>query len=558
MKQLFLIVILTINFCAFSQDDKTVTLTVTGQGQTKDEAKQNALRDAIEQAFGTFISSNTEILNDELVKDEVVSVSNGNIKNYKIISEIKIPDIGYAVSLEAEVSVSKLTAFVKSKGVEVEFKGSLLFANVKQQMLNEKNEIKTIKNIFKVSKEILFKSYDYELERGEPKQSENVDYVRGKDGSKVKVVVNDWSIPLTVNVKFNENIENFNSYLHNSLKALSMSKDEIERYNQLGKKTFKIIIGNTIDTGFGGVVKSSDFSLSPKKVKKRSLEYALNILGDDGRELDVTINGKPTPMTDSIYQKLLFSLSMDHCTKNILNAISGKENLTYRINSLPFPCGEDYNNKETNNLDTLKFWLKKMYKESNKNWECLNISVLTYRKNPERLLVFRTQDAVNSIIELIYQHRKGLFNFEIDNGLSTLEITANHKFQRNFSYVNPIIRFNSYISVTNPIVQNLFEFCQHSEYEGGTRDYHSTDCGFFDIYIYSKLKNWKDDKEISQYAFLYEYIKNENADYTAVVASISDFKFTNENIFSFSFHDILTLSELEKVQGYKITPISKK
>ena len=47
---------------SFAQEDKTVTLTVSGQGQTQDEAKQNALRNAIEQAFGTFISSNTEIL----------------------------------------------------------------------------------------------------------------------------------------------------------------------------------------------------------------------------------------------------------------------------------------------------------------------------------------------------------------------------------------------------------------------------------------------------------------------------------------------------------------
>ena len=545
MRQLFLIVILTINFCAFSQDDKTVTLTVTGQGQTKDEAKQNALRDAIEQAFGTFISSNTEILNDELVKDEIVSVSNGNIKNYKIISEIKIPDIGYAVSLKAEVSVSKLTAFVKSKGVEVEFKGSLLSANVKQQMLNEKNEIKTIKNILKVSKEILFKSYDYELERGEPKQSENVDYLRGKDGSKVKVVVNDWSIPLTVNVKFNENIENFNSYLHNSLKALSMSKDEIERYNQLGKKTFKIIIGNTLDTAFGGVVNSSVFSLSPKQARKKYLEYAS--------------------------RGTLYSQE----ARNILNLINDKENLTYRINS-PL-CGEDYN-KETNNLDTLKFWLKKMYKESYRNSQCSNVPVLYYRKNPERLLVFRTQDAVNSIIELIYQHRKGLFNFEIDNGLSTLEITDNHMVQRNFSYVNPIIRFTSN---GRRKVQNLFEFCQYSEYDSRyiarvlkkessvmTNDYHGKDCGSHPFpltvlghpltaALYSTGISPLKGKEISQYAFLYEYIKNENANYTAVVASISDFKFTNENIFSFSFHDILKLSELEKVQGYKITPVSK-
>ena len=84
MKLKFLLVILLLNFSSvFSQDHKTVTLTVSAQGETISEAKQNALRDAIEQAFGTFISSNTEILNDELVKDEIVSVSNGNIQDYR-------------------------------------------------------------------------------------------------------------------------------------------------------------------------------------------------------------------------------------------------------------------------------------------------------------------------------------------------------------------------------------------------------------------------------------------------------------------------------------------
>ena len=65
----------------FAQDaDKTVTLVVSGQGKSQDEAKQKALRSAIEQAFGAFISSKTEILNDNLVKDEIVSVANGNIQ----------------------------------------------------------------------------------------------------------------------------------------------------------------------------------------------------------------------------------------------------------------------------------------------------------------------------------------------------------------------------------------------------------------------------------------------------------------------------------------------
>ena len=137
MKQLFLIVALAINFCAYSQDDKTATLTVSAQGQTISEAKQNALRVAIEQAFGAFISSNTEILNDELIKDEIVSVSNGNIQDYEVISEVELPNSGYATTLKATVSVTKLTSFVESKGGIVEFKGGLFAVNMMQQELNK-------------------------------------------------------------------------------------------------------------------------------------------------------------------------------------------------------------------------------------------------------------------------------------------------------------------------------------------------------------------------------------------------------------------------------------
>ena len=49
-----------------------ITLVVDGEGKDKTEATKNALRSAIEQSYGTFVSANTVILNDELVKDEIV------------------------------------------------------------------------------------------------------------------------------------------------------------------------------------------------------------------------------------------------------------------------------------------------------------------------------------------------------------------------------------------------------------------------------------------------------------------------------------------------------
>ena len=66
-----------------------VSLIVSGDGSTKEEATKAALRSAIELAFGTFVSANTKILNDELVKDEIITVSSGNVKNYKYLSEIE-------------------------------------------------------------------------------------------------------------------------------------------------------------------------------------------------------------------------------------------------------------------------------------------------------------------------------------------------------------------------------------------------------------------------------------------------------------------------------------
>jgi hypothetical protein len=94
-----------------TDSNKSVTLTVSGTGKTLEEARLNALRSAIEQAFGAFISSKTEILNDQLIKDEIVSVASGNVEKYDVVSQIEIPNNGFAITLNATVSILKLTSF---------------------------------------------------------------------------------------------------------------------------------------------------------------------------------------------------------------------------------------------------------------------------------------------------------------------------------------------------------------------------------------------------------------------------------------------------------------
>ena len=229
MKKILLLLTLAFTITANAQDDKTVTLTVSGQGKTQDEAKQVALRSAIEQAFGAFISSKTEILNDKLVKDEIVSVTNGNIQKYDVLSEVQIPDGGYSTTLKATVSVSKLTSFCENKGIVVEFKGNILALNLKQQMLNESNEITSMENLYHVCRELLNKSIDYNIKSEQPLVSNNNN----------KEVV----FPLTIEANFNNNINLFRDYFLKTLKSISMTNPEVENYSQLDKTVYRIAIG---------------------------------------------------------------------------------------------------------------------------------------------------------------------------------------------------------------------------------------------------------------------------------------------------------------------------
>ena len=228
-----ILLIFMIPYKGVAQEDKTVTLTVSAQGLTISEAKQNALRDAIEQAFGAFISSNTEILNDELIKDEIVSVSNGNIQDYKVISEVQLPDGDYTTTLKVTVSITKLTSFAKSKGAKVEIKGGLFAANMIQQELNEKAELKAVKNIINTSNTILKKSFDYSIaSSGNP------------------IIDGGWrdayKIPLRIKVKLNENFDMFRTYFNTSMRQLSMSTEEIKSYKETGK-SFDLLLSYNQD-----------------------------------------------------------------------------------------------------------------------------------------------------------------------------------------------------------------------------------------------------------------------------------------------------------------------
>jgi hypothetical protein len=151
----------------------SVTLIVSAEGSSKNEAVNSALRNALEQSFGAFVSSNTQFINDELIIDEVSVLSSGNIQDYNIISELKQTDGTYNVTLEATLSIGEMVSYLENKGGKADINLKGFAAQMKLQDIQKTNEEKIFRDflstIKKLSKNGLF-DYDI-LATDEPKKS---------------------------------------------------------------------------------------------------------------------------------------------------------------------------------------------------------------------------------------------------------------------------------------------------------------------------------------------------------------------------------------------------
>lgn len=265
-------------------DGKTVTLTQIGQGKTKDAAKYNALRNAIEKAFGTFISSNTTLLNDELVKDEIVSVSTGNIQNFEILSETQMPDGSFSSVVKATVSIGKLTKFCESKGIAVEFKGGLFAANIKLQELNKKNEEAVMANLFTILNKIVAKGFDFKIEVSEPKKDTYND--------------NNWIVDFSVTASANKNLENIKEITLNTINNICLSPQEITAYSNQNINKYSVKINGRdyyFRSSFSTIYLRTIFE---KKIPLASLNFSVS----DGINTYDCVSMLPSKLNNSAWR----------------------------------------------------------------------------------------------------------------------------------------------------------------------------------------------------------------------------------------------------------------
>lgn len=195
-----------------------VTLTVNGQGTTKEIATANALRSAIEQTFGVFVSANTAIVNDELVKDEIATVSSGNIQKYTEEACVNLPNGEIAVTLSATVSISKLVTYAKNHGSSAEFAGQTLAMNVKMKELNKQNEEKVLQHTISQLWQLTPHMFDWEISITDPRLTD--------DGT-------HYAIGTSVTAKSTETSHSFYEIVKGTLKSLNLTSEEIKEYDNI-------------------------------------------------------------------------------------------------------------------------------------------------------------------------------------------------------------------------------------------------------------------------------------------------------------------------------------
>ncbi len=203
------------SICLFGQP-KEVTLVVVGEGATKEEATNNALRSAVEQAFGVFVSANTEILNDELVRDEIAMVSTGNISSFEELSAERLPSGLNHVSLKTTVSIGKLITYAKSHGSAAEFAGNTFAANLRLRELNKANEEMALRDLVQLIHSMAPQMFDFVLI-----PDDNPKYDQKNDG---------YVFNFGIKVYENEQSKSVYQAIFNTLASLALTNIEVQEY----------------------------------------------------------------------------------------------------------------------------------------------------------------------------------------------------------------------------------------------------------------------------------------------------------------------------------------
>jgi len=107
---------------------------VTGHGATEDAAFKQAVMEAVRQVVGSLVSAETLINNEQVIKDEVLTLSNGFVEKVVNQEKTKLNDGTWQVRLNCIVRKEQVYAKLQKANVPtMKFDGVSMFADVVSQ-----------------------------------------------------------------------------------------------------------------------------------------------------------------------------------------------------------------------------------------------------------------------------------------------------------------------------------------------------------------------------------------------------------------------------------------
>jgi hypothetical protein len=125
---------------------QTKEITVTGLGENPRAAVKQAITDAVRQAVGAYIDANTLVENEEVVRDRILSVSDGFVKEYKVTSPARQRDDSlYEITIIAIVETKQVVQALKEMNlITGEVTGQNLWAEASTKVMNVQDAVKML------------------------------------------------------------------------------------------------------------------------------------------------------------------------------------------------------------------------------------------------------------------------------------------------------------------------------------------------------------------------------------------------------------------------------
>ena len=129
-------------------EQKPLPVVVTGQGQSYWEAREDCVRQALQQSLSQLVIADRRIEDDKIVRDSILSTMNGFVESFKVVNQ-STDGSHVQIKAEVQISTSGIENFVLTSGKgSAKIDGNNLLANINRDDLVRISNSNILKRLF--------------------------------------------------------------------------------------------------------------------------------------------------------------------------------------------------------------------------------------------------------------------------------------------------------------------------------------------------------------------------------------------------------------------------